>query len=105
MFCRNVAVLDIFMARLISVYRFLAAINSLLNYLTWHHHAVYFKKIAKASHEPDYSEENNTAKTSMLTLYLNKFRTFVTFSRDEKINTRQIKGRHEAFRNVFLWQQ
>ena len=55
MFCRNVAVLDIFMARLMSVYRFLAASNSLLNYLTWHHHAVYFKKIAKASHKPDYS--------------------------------------------------
>ena len=45
------------MARLISVYRFLAASNSLLNYLTWYHHATYFKKITKASHKPDYPYE------------------------------------------------
>ena len=45
------------MARLISVYRFLAVRHLQLNYLTLYHHAEDFKKIAKASHEADNSYE------------------------------------------------
>ena len=54
------------MARLISVYRLLAASSSLLNYWTWYHHAIHFKKITKASHKPDYPYEMKKKKTRKL---------------------------------------
>ena len=78
---------------LISVWRFLAARHSRLNYLTWYHHAIYFKTIAKASHEPDYSYKIMIKKANFnLVLAFEKLRASDTKPK-WKSKTRQVQAK------------
>ena len=61
--CAETLQLKIFeQARLLSFCRFLAARHTRLNYLIWYQHAIYFKKRAKASHEPELLRNKKTRK-------------------------------------------
>ena len=104
------------MAHLISVFRFFAASNSLLNYLTWYHHAIYFKKITKASHKPNYPYEmkKKPRKRQSSACVQKILRASVSFSPDEKAkpvnspvkkNSRlaSLSSRNYFQRRVYVW--
>lgn len=57
------------MARLISVYRFLAARHSQLNYLTLYHHVEDFKKIEKQDMNPLTPKKNNRENFDVILVF------------------------------------
>ena len=86
MFCRNVAVADFKWLVSFLYTDYFAASSSLLNYLTWYHHAIYFKKITKASHKPNYPYEmkKKPRKRQSSACVQKILRASVSFSPDEK---------------------
>lgn len=73
----------------------LAARHSQLNYLTWYHHAIYFKKITKASHKHQKWKAKIYAKKN-LNKFLDQTHTYST-------TFRHFKPTKKVFSNNSAW--